>query len=80
MREELPRVLMVTHSLYAVNDWCLVGPVLVDLPRLIRYERPEFVQAYGWTVVLVSRQMEVTHTNLTEVPGMAGRKKPQHIK
>ena len=46
-------------------------------PHLLGDERPQCVHVDGGAVVGVARQMEVTHTNLAEVAGVAAQHKQQ---
>lgn len=55
-----------------VDDGCLLGVLLVLDPGLLGYQRPQFVEVDGRTVLvrLVGVHVEVAHTDLTEVAGM----------
>ena len=60
-----------TYSSHTVDDGCLVCVFLVVHAGLFGDQRPQLVQVEGRTVVLLLGQMEVTHTDLAEVSGMA---------
>lgn len=55
-----------------INDWRLLGVLLVLGPGLFGHQRPQFVHVDGRTVLvgLVGVHVEVPHAHLTEVTGM----------
>jgi hypothetical protein len=53
-----------------VNDWNFVGFLGGALSVLLSDQRPEFVEVEGWGEAVVTVQVEVSHSNLSEVTRM----------
>jgi len=53
-------------SLLAINDWDLSGLSVRD-SGLLRNEGPNLLNVDGWAVISVASEMEMSHTNLTEI-------------
>lgn len=62
---------MCTYSTNTIYDWRLLFYVLVLQSSLFRDQSPQLFQVNRWAVVLVSVQVEISHTNFTEVTWMA---------
>ena len=63
-----------TYGSDDVDDGDDVGLGRVDGARLLRQKGPQALHVHRWAEVLLLRLVELTHTNLTEVTRMAGRK------
>lgn len=59
-----------THELNDVDDWNLGGILDGTFTVLLSNERPEFVEVEGWSEAVVAVQVEMSHTDLSEVAGM----------
>lgn len=53
-----------------VDDWDLSGILDGAFSVLLSNERPEFVEVEGWSEAVVAVQVEMSHTNFTEVTWM----------
>lgn len=60
-----------TYELDQIDDWHLAFLVVLRLGTLlVANQRPQLVQIDGRTEVVIAIQMEVAHTELSEVTGM----------
>jgi hypothetical protein len=53
-------------SLFAVDDWDLSGLSVGD-SGFLRDEGPNLLNVDSWAVISVASEMEMSHTNLTEI-------------
>jgi hypothetical protein len=53
-----------------IDDWNFVGLLLCTLVIILSNQSPQFVEVEGWAIIVITIQVEVSHTNFTEISRM----------
>lgn len=65
------RMLASTYEFHQINDWNFAVLAFSAFNAgLVADQGPQFVQSDGWAELVVAVQVEIAHTQFTEITGM----------